>query len=97
MLITIPWLSIVLPSQRPTAEEVVTSLEELKADIEGPDGDVASTDAVRQVMVMRAMTKRDMKKTDKLAERNVGIDQLQQELEHEQVHYSLTVWELSKW
>ena len=37
------------PSDRPTAEEVIISLEEMKADIEGPYGEVARADAVRQV------------------------------------------------
>ena len=37
------------PSDRPTAEEVISSLEEMKVDIEGPYGEVARADAVRQV------------------------------------------------
>ena len=72
------------PPERPTAEQVVTSLEEMKADIEGPYGDVARADAVRQVVIMRALRKRDTEmreKTDESAAKDVEIHQLQQELE----------------
>ena len=37
------------PSDRPTTEEVMASLEEMKANAEGPYGEVARADAVRQV------------------------------------------------
>ena len=49
------------PSQRPTTEELITSLEEMKADIEGPYGDFVKADAVRQVVTMRALRKRETK------------------------------------
>ena len=71
-------------SERPTAEELVTSLEEMKADIEGPYGDVARIDAVRQVVMMRALRKRDTE----VRRKDVEICQLQQELEHERVSVS---------
>ena len=76
------------PSDRPTAEEVMASLEEMKADIEGPYGKVARADAVRQVVMMRALKKREMQvreKADESAAKDEEIQQLQQELEHEQV------------
>ena len=76
------------PHQRPTAEELVTSLVEMKADTEGPYGEVAKADAVRQVVMMRALRKRDTEvreKSDESAAKNVEIQQLQQDLEHEQV------------
>ena len=76
------------PSQRPTADELVSSLEEMEADIEGPYGDIARADAVRQVVMMRALRKRDTEvrgKTGESAAKDVEIHQLQQELEHEQV------------
>ena len=72
------------PQERPTAEEVVTSLGEMKADIEGPYGDVTRIDAVRQVVMMRALRKRDTEvreKNDESAAKDVEINQLQQELE----------------
>ena len=37
------------PSRRPTAEQLVATLERMRADIEGPCGTVARADAVRQV------------------------------------------------
>ena len=37
------------PSRRPTAEEIIATLEGMKADIEEPCGAVARADAVRQV------------------------------------------------
>ena len=76
------------PSDRPTAEEVVTSLEEMKADIEGPYGEVARIDAVRQVVMMRALRRRESEvreKTDESAAKDEEIHHLQQDLEHEQV------------
>ena len=76
------------PSQRPTAEELVTSLVEMKADIEGPYGEVSKADAVRQVVMMRALRKRDTEvreKSDESAAKDVEIHQLQEELEREQV------------
>ena len=60
----------------------------MKADIDGPYGDVTRIDAVRQVVMMRALRKRDTEvreKTDESATKEVEIIQLQQELEHEQV------------
>ena len=71
------------PSDRPTAEEVITSLKEMKADIEGPCGNVTRIDAVRQVVMMREILGRETevrRKTDESAAKDEEIDQLQQEL-----------------
>ena len=76
------------PSDRPTSEELVAALEEMKADIEGPYGDVSRADAVREVVMKRALRKREVEvreKTAESAEKDVELHQLQQELEHEQV------------
>ena len=43
-----------IPLRRPTAEQLVATLEGLRADIEGPCGAVARADAVRQVVMMKA-------------------------------------------
>jgi hypothetical protein len=73
---------------RPTSRELLTSLETLRADIEGPYGDVTRADAVGQVVMTRALKKRDL---ELIAERNESavrddeIHHLQQELEYEQV------------
>ena len=76
------------PSNRPAIEQVVASLEQMRAEIEGPFGDVVRIEAVRQVLVVRAVGRRETEmkqKTDELAEREVEMQHLQQELEHEQV------------
>ena len=76
------------PSERPTSEELVASLEEMKATIEGPYGDVARAAAVREVVTMRALRKREVEVKEKTAEsagKDAEIQHLQQELEHEQV------------
>ena len=76
------------PSERPTSEELITSLEEMKTDIEGPYGEVARIDAVRQVVTTRALRKRETEvgeKTNESAAKDEEIHQLQQEMEHEQV------------
>ena len=43
------------PSQRPTAEQLVTTLEEMKGNVEGAYGELAKADAVRQVLTMKAL------------------------------------------
>ena len=76
------------PSDRPSSEELVAALEEMKAEIEGPRGDIAKADAVREVVIERAFSRSDKEvreKTAESAEKDVEIHQLQQELEHEQV------------
>ena len=75
-------------SQRPTAEDVLRSLEEMKPVTDGPCGEVARIDAVRQVVMMRAILGRETevrRKTDESAAKDEEIHQLQQELEQEQV------------
>ncbi|MCG8625559.1 MAG: hypothetical protein MJE68_26615, partial [Proteobacteria bacterium] len=82
------------PSERPTSEAVVASLEEMKADIEGPYGQIAKADAVRQVVMMRALKSRETEvreKSDESAAKDEEIHQLQQELDHEQVVIILSI------
>ena len=62
------------PSQRPTAEQLVTSLEEMKSVVEGSYGELATVDAVRQVMTVKALK---AKGDDKIDE----IQQLHEQLE----------------
>ena len=59
-----------VPSRRPTAEQLVTSLEEMKSEVEGAYGELATVDAVRQVRTMKALK----------AKRN-EIERLQEQLE----------------
>ena len=66
------------PSRRPTAERLVTILKEMKEDIEGPCGELATVDAVRQVKTAMALKK---VRIDQLAAKDQEIQQLQQQLE----------------
>ena len=66
-----------VPSQRPTADQLVTILEGMKGDIEGPCGELATVDAVRQVKTARTLKK----EKDQLAAKDQEIQQLQQRLE----------------
>ena len=67
------------PSRRPTAEQLIATVERMRADIEGPCGAVARADAVRQVVMMKAFigtqsTVREQ--TNKLAAKDEVIHQL---------------------
>ena len=74
------------PSQRPTAEQLVTVLEGMKGDVEGPCGELATVDAVRQVKTTKALKK---EKVDQLAAKDQEIQQLQQQLE---VHFTINFY-----
>ena len=47
-----------VPSQRPTAEQLVLSLKAMKGEVEGAYGELATVDAVRQVMTMKILKTR---------------------------------------
>ena len=66
------------PSRRPTTEQLVTTLEGVKADIEGAYGELVKLDAIRQVVTMKHFERKD-RKTDELQSKN------QQQLGHIQV------------
>ena len=75
-------------SQRPTAEDVLRYLEEMKPVIDGSFGEVARADAVRQVVMMRTILGRETevkRKIDESAAKDYEIHHLQQELKQEQV------------
>ena len=60
----------------------------MRADIEGPCGDVARDDAMRQVVMMKAFREKDVevrKKLNQLATQDTEIEHLQQQLENLQV------------
>ena len=68
------------PSRRPTTEQLVTELEGMRADIEGPCGVVARADAARQVVMMKEILGRDSKLKEKINEltaKDVEIQRLQ--------------------
>ena len=69
-----------VPTQRPTAEQLVTNLEGMKGVIEGGYGELATVDAVRQVRTMKALKNRSEDKINELATKDEHIQQLQQQL-----------------
>ena len=88
------------PSQRPSAEQLVSSLEEMKADIEGSYGVLAKVDAVRQVMTVKALQQHKKENADEVITKDEEIQHLQQLLQvrhfttsvyvHHLYHFSLT-------
>ena len=71
------------PSRRPTAEQLVATLEGMRADIEGPCGAVARADAVRQVVMMKTLRECEIQvreKTNELKTKGTRIQELQQRL-----------------
>ena len=69
-----------IPEERPTDEQLVSVLEGLKEDIEGPCGEMMTVDAVRQVKMAMAL-KKSKDNVDKLSAKEEEIHQLQQQLE----------------
>ena len=68
------------PTQRPTAEQLLTALEGMKGIIEGAYGELATVDAVRQVRTMKALKSRSEGKFNESAAKDEQIQQLQQQL-----------------
>ena len=71
-------------SRRPTAEQLVATLEGMRANIEGPCGAVARADAVRQVVMMKVFigsqsTVREL--TSELAAKDAVIQQLRHQIQ----------------
>ena len=70
-------------SRRPTAEQLVATLEGMRADIEGPYGAVARADAVRQVVMMKTLRESEAEtreKTNEISVKEEVIQQLRQQL-----------------
>ena len=77
-----------LPSKRPTAEELVTLLKRMKADIEGPYGELAKFEAVKQVMTTKIFKMKDAevrKKANEIQVKDEEIQRLHLRLEQQQV------------
>ena len=70
-----------IPDERSTAEFLVTVLEGLRADIEGPCGELSTVDAVRQVKTVMVLKKKSRENTDELATKEEEIQELRQQLE----------------
>lgn len=73
------------PSERPTAEKLVTILEEARANIDGIHGEISRIDAVRHVVMVRSLKKRDAEVNEKERE----ILQLRQQLQKTQVQVTV--------
>ena len=69
-----------VPAQRPTAEQLVTALDEMKLVIEGDYGELATVDAVRRVRTMKALKSQSDDKVDELAAKDEQMQQLQQQI-----------------
>ena len=69
------------PRKRPMVDQLVTSLEEMRGDIEGSYGKLATLDAVRQVMTMRQLSECRRGCQEEVRSKNAEIRQLQQQLE----------------
>ena len=65
------------PSQRPTAEQLVTTTEAMKADAEGGYRELATIEAVRQVKITKTLNNR----SSLLAAKDEEIQRLQEQLE----------------
>ena len=82
------------PRERPTAtsEHLISCLDKIKAVVDGPYENVDKADAVRKVIMLKALFKRDKQVSvmnDELAAKDKEIHHLQQELEYEQVGISI--------
>jgi hypothetical protein len=69
------------PTDRPVADELVSTLEAIKIDAEGCYGEIARADAVREVVTVRALKKQERENEESLSRTTVQIQQLQQENE----------------
>ena len=76
------------PSRRPTAEQLVATLEGMKVDIEGPYGAVARADAVRQVVMMKTLREKEVETREKTNE-VIAKEQVIQQLRHQLVSLKL--------
>ena len=70
-----------VPEERPTAEQLVTVLEGLKGDIEGPCGELTTVDALRQVKTAMALKEKSRESVNELTAKEEEIQQLQQQLD----------------
>ena len=75
-------------SKRPTAEELVTLLKRMKADIEGPYGELAKLEAVKQVTTTKLLKRKDVEvreKANDIIVKDNEIQRLHLQLEQQQV------------
>ena len=78
------------PSRRPTAEQLVATLEGMRADIEGPYGAVARADAARQVVMTKTLRQNEENvkaNVIELTAKNEEIHRLQSQLAGQNIDY----------
>ena len=77
------------PTDRPVADELVSTLEAIKIDAESCYGDseVARADAVRKVVTVSALKKKERENRENEESLSIQIQQLQQE--NERLHEEL--------
>ena len=83
-----------LPSKRPTSEQLVTLLKEIKSNIEGPCGELARLDAIKQVTTAKILKRKDAEvreKTNELTAKDNEIQQLHLQLEQQVSVYAHAV------
>ena len=76
------------PSRRPATEQLVTELQGVRADTEGDYGELAKLDAMRQVVIMKQIKRKEaeaQEKTDELRLKCEENHQLQLQLQQAQV------------
>ena len=69
------------PSVRPTSGQLVTALEGMRVDIDGPLGDAARISVMQQIASVRAIRERDAE----IRQKNEEIQELQQQLQIQHV------------
>ena len=71
------------PWQRPSAEQLLSALEDMEEEVEGPYGEFTKLDAIRQVAAMKSLLERDIEVREKAKELTVmgeRVRQLQKKL-----------------
>ena len=85
-----------IPARRPTAQQLVTSLTQLRSEIEGPFGEVSRADAVRHAVTMKALIEKQAtitEQSDAVDAKDDEIQRLQLQIE---VQYNVIVYFLFK-
>ena len=85
-----------MPSRRPSAEELVSRLEEMRTDTDGPCGELTRLDALRYVATAKVLGKRDAdarEKANELAAKDNEIRQLQEQLQVYMIWCSMCVYQ----
>lgn len=77
LTLLVKWCLQNAPSRRPATEELVTELQGVRAEIEGPCGAVARADAVRKAVMMKEILGKDSGVREKIRELAVKDEEIQ--------------------